>query len=179
MVNGAKIDLFSGGGGGRGVQIQKTRLYLEVVAEGLPFHGGAQSVINTTLVFVRRDGAPRSSAATTDGVALQAARWRKERTYLELVGPRAPAKLVVLVGEVAGRWSAEFVTFLRLLGEAKSRSEPSLLRRRAAWRLRWSSMLSCAAPHAFVCSLLDRRPNGGGDGVTPDVLQEHCHAGLG
>ena len=58
------------------------------------------------------------------------------------------------------------------------------MRRRAesAWRLRWSSMLSCAAARAFGCSLLDGRPNGGGDGVTPtlaDVLQEHRHAGLG
>ena len=43
-------------------------------------------------------------------------------------------------------------------------------------------MLSCAAARAFACSLLDRRPNGGGDGVTPtlaDVLQEHRHAGEG
>ena len=87
---------------------------LEVVAEGLPLHGGAQLVIDTTLVSaLRRDGAPRPSAATTDGVALQAARRRKERTYPELVGPRARAKLVVLVGEVAGRWSAEIVTWQR------------------------------------------------------------------
>ena len=54
---------------------------LEVVAEGLPLH--------VTLVFgLRRDGAPRPSAATTDGVALQAARRRKERFCPELVGPR-------------------------------------------------------------------------------------------
>ena len=156
---------------------------LEVVAEGLPLHGGAQLVIDTTLVSaLRSDRAPRPSAATTDGVALQAARRRKERTYPELVGPGARAKLVVLAGEVAGRWSAETVTFIRLMAEAKSRSEPSLLRRRAecAWRLRWCSMLGCAAARA--CSLLDRRPNGGGDGDTPtlaDVLQEHRHAGLG
>ena len=65
---------------------------LGVVAEGLPLHGGAQLVIDTTLVSaLRRDGAPRPSAATTDGVALQAARRRKERTYPELVGPRARA----------------------------------------------------------------------------------------
>ena len=66
---------------------------LEVVAEGLPLHGGAQLEIDTTFVSaLRRDGAPRPSAATTDGVALQAARWRKEHTYPELVGPRARAK---------------------------------------------------------------------------------------
>ena len=118
---------------------------------------------------------------------LQAARRRKERTYPEFVGPRARAKLVVLagnVGNVAGRWSAETVTCIRLLAEAKSRSEPSLLRRSAecAWRFRWSSVLGCAAARAFVCSLLDRRPNGGADVDTPilaDVLQEHRDAGLG
>ena len=66
---------------------------LEVVAEGLPLRGSAQLVIDTTLVSaLRRDGgAPRPSAATTDGVALQAARLRKERFYPELVGPRARA----------------------------------------------------------------------------------------
>ena len=81
----------------------------------------------------------------------------------------ASAKLVVLVGEVPGRWSSEIVTHLRLLAEAKSRSEPSLLHHRveSAWRVRWSSLLF-AGPR-------------GGDGVTPtlaDVLQEHRLCGL-
>ena len=143
-------------------------------------------MIDTTLVSaLRRDGAPRPSAATTDGVALQTARRRKERTYPEPCGSSRP---------VLSWWCwrarsqdvglQKLVTFLWLLAEAKSRSEPSLLRRRAesAWRLRWTSMLSCAATRAFACSLLDRRNNGGGDGVIPtlaDVLREHRHAGLG
>ena len=77
-------------------------------------------MIDTTLVSVLwRDGAPRPSAATTDGVALQAARRRKERTYRELVGPRARAKLVVLVGEVAGRWSAE-TDFHQVVGRGQT-----------------------------------------------------------
>ena len=107
--------------------------------------------------------------------------WRKERTYTEFVGFCARAALVVLAGKVAGHWSAETVIFIRLLAEAKSRSEPPLLRRRAesAWRLRWSSMLSCAAVRAFSCSLLDGRPNGGGDTPTlADILQEHRHAAV-
>ena len=55
-----------------------------------------------------------------------------------------------LAGEVAGRWSAEIVTSSGCW--QRPSSEPSLLRRRveSAWRLRWSSMLSCAAARAFA-----------------------------
>ena len=45
---------------------------------------------------------PRPNAAVRDGVALQAARRRKERTYPELVGPRARPWLVVWAGKVGG-----------------------------------------------------------------------------
>ena len=50
-------------------------------------------------------------------------------------GPR----LVVLTGEVGGRWSAETAMFLRLIAKAKARTEPLVLRLRAelAWRARW------------------------------------------
>ena len=61
---------------------------------------------------------------------LVAARRRKERIYPELVGHRARARLVVLAGEVGGRWSHEVSTFVRLLARAEARSEPSILRRR-------------------------------------------------
>ena len=73
----------------------------------------------------------RARAAKVDGIALQAARRRKERTYRELVGPRSRAKLVVLAGEVGGRWSAETSTFLRLLAATRARSETPVLRKRA------------------------------------------------
>ena len=53
---------------------------LEVVAKGLPLHGGAQLVIDTTLVSaLRSDGAPRPSATTTDGVASSST---AQRTHL-------------------------------------------------------------------------------------------------
>ena len=69
----------------------------------------------------------------------------------ELVGPRARARLVVLAGEVDGRCSGETLTCLRLLDDAKSHSEPPLLRRRAvAWRLRWTHTLSFAVAQAFA-----------------------------
>ena len=108
---------------------------------------------------------------------------RKERSYPELVGPRSRAKLVVLAGEVGGRWSEETATFLRLLAVARARSESTLMRRRAeqAWRMRWGGMLACAAARAFAALLL-QRSNVGGDGIQPllsDVLSEFRHVGLG
>ena len=68
---------------------------------------------------------------------------RKERTYPELMAPRSKARLVV----IAGRWFPETLTFVRLLAKAKARHEPNLMRKRAeqAWRMRWCSLLGCAA----------------------------------
>ena len=56
---------------------------LVIVADGLPFFGGAQLAIDTMLVSaVRQDGTPRPGA--TVGVAVREARRRKERVYPEL-----------------------------------------------------------------------------------------------
>ena len=58
--------------------------------------------------------------------------WRdKEATYPELVGPRSRCRLVVLGGEVGGRWSAETRSFLSQLAAAKAREEVPLLQKRA------------------------------------------------
>ena len=158
---------------------------LEIVAEGLPLHGGAQLAVDTTLVSAHHcDGTARPGAAHLDGAALVTARRRKERAYPELVGPRNRAKLVVLAGEVGGRRSEETATFLRLLAAARARRESALLRRRVeqAWRMRWSGMLACAAARAFAASLLEQRSNVGRDDNPPlisDVLSEFRHAGLG
>ena len=89
---------------------------LEVVADGLPLFGGTQLAIDTTMV---------STLHHRDGVALFAARRKKERTYPELIGPHARARLVVSAGEVGGRWSDETLSFLCQLARAKARSEPS------------------------------------------------------
>ena len=58
------------------------------------------------------------------------ARRRKERTYPELTGPRARARLVVPAGVVGGRWSEETRVFLGKLARAKARSVPLILRGR-------------------------------------------------
>ena len=69
-----------------GIRVQDQRR-IEVIAEGLPVFHGAQLVIDTTLVSpLRADGEPHRRCAEVDGAALVAARRRKERTYLELVG---------------------------------------------------------------------------------------------
>ena len=51
-----------------------------------------------------------------------------------------------------------------------------------AWRLRWTSLLTCTAARAFATSLLEFRTAHGADGVTPpayEVVADFRHAGLG
>ena len=86
------------------------------------------------------EGEAKPRAATTIGVRLEVAR----RRYPELAGDGGTARLVVLAGEVGGRFSAE--TAQRdVQGGAQ-----------AAWMRWWSSILACAAARAFAFSLLDR-----------------------
>ena len=143
-----------------------------------------QLAVDTTLVSaVRGDGQPQQGASNRDGVVLTRARRKKETTYPELVRPGSRAKLVVLALEVGGRWSKEARTFVQLLAQARARSEPFLTRRRMeqAWRLRWYSVISCAAARAFAASLLELRGGHGADGQVPpahEVEREQHHAGL-
>ena len=105
------------------------------------------------------------------GIALVVARRRKERRYPELVGPGARSRLVVLV-EVGGRWSAETSGFVGALARAESRCAVPLMRKRAewSWRLRWGSILSCAAARAVAASLLEvPRASNGADGEVPHL----------
>ena len=73
---------------------------------------------------LRGDGTARRGAADVDGVALEAARKRKARTYPELVGVHRRARLVVIALEVGGRWSTETRSVLSQLAKAKARGEP-------------------------------------------------------
>ena len=150
---------------------------LEVVADGFPLFGGAQLAIDTTCVRLRRDGNPTSHAAEEDGAALRRARQRKERTYPELVGRRARARLVLLAVKVGGRWSEEARSFLSQLAKARARGENSLLRKRAE-QARWSSMLSCTAARAGAASLLELPGARGADGATPETheVERDCVA---
>ena len=139
---------------------------LEVVVDGLPLYGGAQLAVDTTLVStLKSDGEARRGAADRDGVALAAARRDKERTYPELVGPGARARLV------GGRWSEEAKIFVRLLARARARSEPRLMRRRVeqAWRLR--TVVCCFVVGSawwvrvrWACASVSRGREGSGNG---------------
>ena len=158
---------------------------LEVLVDGLPLYGGAQLAIDTTLVSpIRGDGTARPGTTKHQWHHLAQARRRKERTYPELVDRRSRARLVVLAGEVGGRWSEETQTFLRILARAKARSEPPILRKRLeqAWRMRWAATLACSAARAFAASILDLRVGGGADGDVPrshDVANDFRHVCLG
>ena len=141
---------------------------LEVVADGLPLYGGAQLAVDTTLVSaLRGDGSARSGAGDRDGVALTRARSFKERTYPELVGRGARARLVVLALEVAGRWSHEAKTFVNLLARAKARSEPHVLQRRRRE--------GCGGtPSSLVPRLVLTRPHCW-NSVVGKALMARCH----
>ena len=102
---------------------------LEVIAEGFSLFGGGQLALDATLVSVlHRDGTAKRRADTTNGVALREARVRKERTYPELSGSNGRARLVVIAGEVGGRWSQETKAFLWSLASDKASSAPKVLR---------------------------------------------------
>ena len=104
---------------------------VEVVVDGPPLYGGRQLAVDTTLVGVlHANGQPMRRTPDEDGVRLVAVRRRKERTYPELVGRRGRATLVVLAGEVGGRWSGETISFLNQLAKARARSESILMRKR-------------------------------------------------
>ena len=135
--------------------VQDTRK-LEIVAKGLLLYGGAQLAVDTTLVSAHQcDGTAKPGPAHIDGAALVVDRRRKEKACPKLVGPQSRAKLVVLAGEVGGRWSEEMVTFLRLLAAARARSESALLRRNAeqACRMWWGRDVGVRCSTRLRCFL--------------------------
>ena len=139
---------------------------LEVVANNLPLYGGAQLAIDTTIVSaLRGDGAPRAGASEHPGVAIRHAESKKRRTYPELCGSQARARLTIFAVEVGGRWSEEAWRLVRLLARARARSEPALLKAsaEAAWKRRWTAMLAVAAQRAVAQSLLELPPDSGCD----------------
>ena len=77
---------------------------IKVIVDGLS--------LDSTVAHLHGDGTARRHAATTSGVALQAARRAKETTFLELSGEGGRARLVVLAAKVGRRWSQETADFL-------------------------------------------------------------------
>ena len=155
---------------------------LEVVVDGLSLFTGAQLAIDTTLVSpLSRNGTGRPRCATVSGAAMERARTRKERRYPELVGDHGRARLVVLAGEIGGRFSNETAQFLNALASAKVRDSPLILKGRihAALVRRWSAMLRCTAARSYALSLLDKVASGADDPSPSmnEVLRDDRHAG--
>ena len=153
---------------------------LEVVAEGLSLFEGAQLAIDATLVSAFRGDGTARVGKHTPGAVLKATRRRKERTYPELAGEGGRARLIVLAGEVGGRWSSETARFLSSLAQHKAQEVPELLKAsvEAAWRRRWAAMLTCAAAKAHAASFLGRRssPSSSGNELSVhDVLGEDSY----
>ena len=151
---------------------------LEVVAEGLCLFGGCQLALDATVVStLHGDGTHRRKADVEDGVALKEARRSKEATYQELCRGDGRARLVVIAGEVGGRWSQETKDFLWCLACEKSKSSPWLLQgsARLGWYRRWCCLLACSTAKAVACSLVGHRGSpGSGDQVPSahEVLTE-------
>lgn len=148
---------------------------LDVVAYGLPVHGGLPLCGDATLVSpLDCTGWPKYGADRDDGAALAAARRRKCHRYPELANSERGV-LVVLGCEVGGRWADEAWSLLQQLAFSKCHSAPALLRRsaRLAWLRRWSCMVAVAAQSAFAsklvmpCALAASAP----DGFEPELAQ--------
>ena len=147
---------------------------LEVVADGLPLFGGVQLAVDTTLVSaIQGDGQPQRGAA--EGWCGTKTR-RKETTYPEL-GWRA--RLVVLALEVGLVTASR--TFVQLLAEARTRSEPLLMRRRTgmASSLVLNSLLcSCTGLCSFPVGAPRRTWGGRSHAPDHEVERDQHHAGL-
>ena len=119
----------------------------------LPLFGGAQ--------LWTANGEPRR--AHVDGVALAAARQRKEQ-YPQFVGRRGPARLVVLAPEVCGPWSQETQMWWSKLGPSDA-VPSSLARSQGQWHRPFQNCLALGAQMG-LCP------------ASHEVVRDFRHAGL-
>ena len=111
--------------------------------------------LDDTLVSpLHGDGTASRNANQVDCVALREAYRDKRRTYPELCQSDGRAKLVVIAGEVGGRWSQETKDFLVVSGVR-----------------RWCCLLACSAAKAFASSLMGVRGSPGAGDVVPSVQE--------
>ena len=135
---------------------------IEIVAKHFPFvQGGIPLACDVTLVSpLTTAGEAKPRAAVEDGVAIKEAEAYKKRKYPELVHSTR-CRLVVLAGEVGGRWSAETVRFIEELAKHRSQNAPPRLRKstQLAWENRWWGMLAVAAQDSLAATLVDDTPH--------------------
>ena len=152
---------------------------LKVVAEGLTLFGGCQLALDATVVSpLHVDGTHRRRSHVEDGVAIRKARKLKERTYPELCQGNGRARLVVIAGEVGGRWSEETKTFLWCLACAKATAAPRRMfgSARAGWYRRWTCLLACSSAKAVAYSLVGKAGSPGAGDQVPSVHDVVAHA---
>merc|ERR1711904_716877 len=79
----------------------------------------------------------------------------KERKYADIAASSL-ADLVVLAGEIGGRWSEEACDWIRYLAKIKARQQHPLLQRsvQLAWSDRWWALIGVATQNALAASLL-------------------------
>ena len=108
-------------------------------------------------------------------MAIAAAEKDKRDTYPELVNSQR-CQLIVLAGEVGGRWSDTCAWLVKELASEKSAQAPPRLRRSTAraWEARWWGMLAVAVQNVVAATLVDDAPHllhgWEGDGPPLDVL---------
>ena len=127
---------------------------VEVLAQDLPCFGGAQLVVDVTLVSALCSSRePQPHAAELDSVVLERARHVKEATYPELAASER-CRLVVFAIKTGGE---EAVHMVRQLAIARARDDPRYMTRQVswAWERRWTCMLATTCTVAFAASLVE------------------------
>ena len=136
------------------------RRAIELVALGLPLYHGLPLACDATVASpLHADGSARPHAAQEAGTALAHREDDKLQRYPELAAS-ARARLVVLSGEVGGRWSSTAAWLLRRLAAHKAAHAPRTLRRGTALALerRWWGLLAVATQDALASTLLNDAP---------------------
>ena len=106
---------------------------VEIMATGLPLYQGLPLVCDASLVSpVKANGIPRPRAAHEPGIAIANIEDIKASTYPELASSTR-CSLLVLAGEVGGRWNATTCHLIRDLAAAKSQEAARRLRKSAAF----------------------------------------------
>ena len=84
----------------------------------------------------------------------------KRRTFPELL-TSSRCLLVVLAGEVGGRWSDTCVWLLRKLAEHRCEKAPKRLRKsmERGWKNQWWGMLAVAAQDSLAATLVEDAPH--------------------
>ena len=106
---------------------------------GKPVQGGIPLAFDVTLVSpLSTAGEARPRAAVVLGVAIEEVEADNERRCPELVHFTL-CLLLVLAGEVGGRWSETTVRFTEALAKHRSKTAPGRLRKftQLGWEHRW------------------------------------------